>query len=209
MKVLELCSGIGNISRSFRNKGHKAISIDIDPQFNSSLVIDIRHHDLDKLFNKGYFDIIWCAPECNSYTCMTMGRNWENSLRPKTLKACYGSALLVNCLEIIEYFEPKIWMIENPRAMMRNHIGGIINTTTQCQYGKRFQKFTDVFSNKELKLLPPCKNGMKCHVHAPRGSSVGTQGNDRIETASYPIKFADHIVELCEEIAINEGWFYK
>jgi hypothetical protein len=205
MKILELCCGTANMTKSFRIKGHQVVSVDIDANVNPDIVADLMHTEI-----LGEYDIIWAAPECKCYCCMTMGKNWKNSLIPRTMSACKGSALLVRCLEIILEKNPKIWMIENPRAMMRNHMGrnSIGGTTTQCQYGKEFQKYTDIFSNKKLPLLPGCKNGMTCHKAAVRGSTCGTQGADPRITASYPTKLCDHIVEICEKIAKDEGWYY-
>ena len=38
-------------------------------------------------------------------------------------------------------------------------------------------KPTDIWTNAEWwKPRPVCKNGMPCHVSAPRGSKTGTQG---------------------------------
>lgn len=199
MRVLELCAGYGGISKAFRERGHTAITIDIDKEVNPDICIDIMEWEP----NGQYFDVVWAAPNCNSYSVMTMGRNWINSSKPRTMNACNGSKLLVRCLEIIADIQPLIWMIENPRAMMRNHLrgGGIIrNTTSQCQYGKKYQKYTDIFSNYELPLKPGCKNGSPCHTPAPRGSTTGTQGCDMRTSAAYPDDLCRHIVLICEDI---------
>ena len=51
------------------------------------------------------------------------------------------------------------------------------HTVTYCQYGDTRMKPTDIWTNAEWwEPKPPCKNGMPCHVAAPRGSVTGTQG---------------------------------
>jgi len=52
----------------------------------------------------------------------------------------------------------------------------IRHTVTYCQYGEQYMKPTDLWSNIDLKLKPPCKNGASCHESAPRGSKKGVQG---------------------------------
>ena len=48
-------------------------------------------------------------------------------------------------------------------------------TVTYCQYGDTRMKPTDIWTNHpNPKFKPPCKNGDKCHVAAPRGSRTGT-----------------------------------
>ena len=55
--------------------------------------------------------------------------------------------------------------------------GFIRHTVTYCQYGDERMKPTDIWTNAEWwKPRPMCKNGMPCHVAAPRGSKTGTQG---------------------------------
>ena len=50
-------------------------------------------------------------------------------------------------------------------------------TVTYCQYGDTRMKPTDIWSNiPDLQFKPMCKNGMPCHISAPRGSKTGTQG---------------------------------
>lgn len=51
------------------------------------------------------------------------------------------------------------------------------HTISYCQYGDNRMKPTDIWTN-DLKWIPkpPCKNGDKCHISAPRGSITGTQG---------------------------------
>ena len=74
-----------------------------------------------------------------------------------------------------------------------------LQTTTYCQYGFPYMKPTDFFSNVDLHLKPPCKNGDPCHERAPRGSRTGLQGVKGAEARSmYPSKLCKHMVDVCE-----------
>lgn len=78
---------------------------------------------------------------------------------------------------------------------------------TYCQYStdlpldQRRMKPTNIWSNHpNPNFKPPCKNGDKCHVAAPRGSRTGTQGmKDATLRSTYPKQLCEHIVKICEE----------
>lgn len=82
------------------------------------------------------------------------------------------------------------WMQELPRY-----------TVTYCQYGEERMKPTDLWCNHpDPKFKPPCKNGDKCHVSAPRGSRTGTQGiKGSVDRSRIPKELCEHIVKICEE----------
>lgn len=73
-------------------------------------------------------------------------------------------------------------------------------TVTYCQYGDTRMKPTDIWTNHpNPQFKPPCKNGDKCHVPAPRGSQTGTQAlKNNIERSKIPVLFCKHIVDICE-----------
>lgn len=74
-------------------------------------------------------------------------------------------------------------------------------TVTYCQYGDTRMKPTDIWTNHpNPKFKPPCNNGDPCHVSAPRGSVMGTQGLTGSKLrAVIPKELCEHIVEICEE----------
>ena len=115
--------------------------------------------------------------------CDMLGWTWKE---PKSAK------------EIIEYFKPKYWFIENPRGKLRKLevVKDLpINTITYCSYGDMRMKPTDIWTNdNNWKPRKMCKNGMPCHEAAPRGSKTGTQGlKGNYERSKVPY-------ELCKEI---------
>lgn len=78
-------------------------------------------------------------------------------------------------------------------------------TVTYCQYGFRYMKPTDIFTNHpDPRFRPPCKNGAPCHERAPRGSLKGVQGlRDARERGVIPEQLCEHIVDICEGGAAN------
>ena len=115
-------------------------------------------------------------------------------------------------MELLKELNPKLWFIENPRACLQNMtwmkpLDEYKHLITYCKYSidlpldERRMKPTNVWTNHpNPKFLPPCKNGDKCHVSAPRGSRTGTQGlKDAAQRSMYPKQLCEHIVDICEE----------
>lgn len=205
MRVLELFSGSGTIAKAFRERGYEVITIDNEKKFNPDIVMDILNINSEILRNIGKIDIIWASPPCTSFSVASISSNWTGGFRayiPKTEKARLGIKLVDKTNEIIFNIKPKYWFIENPRGVLRklNIINGKRNTLTYCQYGDNRMKPTDIWTNCET-WIPKnmCKNGDKCHVSAPRGSSTGTQGlKNAYERGIIPIELAREIVLSCE-----------
>lgn len=115
-----------------------------------------------------------------------------------------------NVIKLIKELNPKFWFIENPRGGMRkmSWMQGLPRyTVTYCQYGDERMKPTDLWSNHpDPQFKPPCKNGDKCHVAAPRGSRTGTQGiKGHVDRSRIPNELCNHIVDICEKW-IDKEW---
>ena len=106
-------------------------------------------------------------------------------------------AIVNKTKEIINTLQPKYFVIENPRGKLRKlDLLDSFNrvTVTYCQYGDDRMKPTDLWHNLDWTPRTMCKNGMPCHVAAPRGSQTGTQGlKGNYERSKVPY-------ELCKEI---------
>lgn len=112
--------------------------------------------------------------------------------------------MAIHVKELIKQMNPQIQIWENPVGALRKMYfmqDLMINTTTYCQYGFSYRKATDFFSNIDLQLKPPCKNGSLCHEKASRGAKTGLQGiKDKALKAVYPSELCKHIVDVCEEV---------
>jgi hypothetical protein len=184
MKALELFAGSRSIGKVCDELGHKVWSSDWTEFEGIDYVVDINEFDINKV--PFVPDVIWASPPCTTFSVASIGRHWDMNRRPKTQDAIMGLQILKKTIEIIQmykHYNPKlIWFIENPRGMMRkmdiwNTISHVRHTVTYCQYGDTRMKPTDIWTNNyDWSPRPACKNGMTCHVSAPRGSRTGTQG---------------------------------
>lgn len=205
MKVLELFAGSRSIGKVCDELGHEVFSSDWKPFDGINYAVDINVFDVNQV--PFIPDMIWASPPCTTFSVASIGKHWDMNRRPKTQDALMGLQILTKTMNIIEYFLEKnpnlLWYVENPRGMMRKmeiwelH-AHIRHTVTYCQYGDTRMKPTDIWTNNyHWYPRPACKNGMSCHVSAPRGSRTGTQGLKGAYVRSQ-IPY-----QLCKEIVLN------
>ncbi len=180
MKTIELFSGTKSFSKVMELHGHDTFTIDNEFMLFPDLVTNILTL-VDDSFPP--CDVIWASPPCQGFSVAAIGKNWDGGPKgyiPKSESAKLGIALVKKTIAIMGASKPKWWFIENPRGLLRKMFfmdGLTRHTITYCQYGDDRMKPTDIWTNATWwKPKPPCKNGMKCHVSAPRGSKTGTQG---------------------------------
>jgi hypothetical protein len=200
MKVLELYAGSRSVGKACEELDYEVYSSDINAFPGIDYVTDIRDFDIDKV--PFVPDIIWASPPCTYFSVASIGKHWNKDHTPKSDNAMFGVEIVSATLYIINVFKSinpnLIWYMENPRGKLRklSVVDGLHrNTVTYCQYGDTRMKPTDIWTNNlDWKPRPMCKNGMPCHVSAPRGSQTGTQGmKGNYERSKIP-----H--ELCIEI---------
>lgn len=186
MKVLDLFAGLKGWSQPWADRGHETFSIDYDIRFDVDAHLDIN--DVFGVLEAVPWrpDVILASPPCESFSVMTIGRNWNLDHTPKTDKARIAMELVRSTRAIIEAFEPAFFVIENPRAKLRKL--DILadyerRTVTYCQLGERVMKPTDLWGGFPPSLVLPemCKPRSACHISAARGSTTGTQGSGLME----------------------------
>lgn len=207
MKVLELFAGSRSIGKVCDELGHEVFSSDWTPFDGIDYAVDINQFDTSKV--PFIPDMIWASPPCTTFSVASIGKHWDMNRRPKTEDALMGLQILKKTIALIDHFRTLnphlIWYIENPRGMMRrmdafNILPHIRQTVTYCQYGDTRMKPTDIWTNNyDWNPRPACKNGMSCHISAPRGSRTGTQGLK----GSYVRSQIPY--ELCKEIVLSSS----
>ncbi len=203
MNVLELFAGSRSIGKQAEKLGMNVFSSDINDFKGIDYVVNILEFDVTKVPFKP--DIIWASPPCTSFSVASIGHHWtggKGAYIPKTDGARLGLELVKKTIEIIEYFQPTFWFMENPRGVLRKLpvVQGLPRkTVTYCQYGDERMKPTDIWTNSVLwEPRPMCKNGDPCHVAAPRGSRTGTQGrSNAYERSKIPDELCFEVLKSC------------
>ena len=105
-RALSLFSGTRSVADELRRLGYEVTSLDVDPKSHANLVVDILQWDYQNSgFPMGYFDVIFASPPCEQYSQArtTVHRDLEQA-----------GAIVEKTLEIIRYFKPRKWFLENP-----------------------------------------------------------------------------------------------
>lgn len=207
MRVVELFSGTGTLSRIARARGHRTLTVDLYEE--ADLQADILQLSADDIAEAigGPIDMLWASPICTGFSVAAIGRNWtkhdDGSFSPKTDSARLSQALLEKTVELIRELKPRSWFIENPRGMARKMacVQELERATvTFCQYGETRMKPTDIWFDADWQPRPACKNGDPCHVRAPRGSMTGTQGiRGALLRAKLPEQLCAEVIEAAEK----------
>lgn len=187
MKVLDLFAGLGGWSGAFRERGHDVVTVDLDPRFGTTIVGDILTLAAADLPWRP--DIILASPPCEGFSVLRIGRNWHHrsmgvANAPKTATAELGLALVEATVRLIDETQPRYFVIENPRAMLRKlPVLATLErrTVTYCQYGHVSMKPTDLWGGfpPSMVMRPMCAPRADCHISSPRGSRTGIQSDSK------------------------------
>ena len=159
-KILELFSGTKSVGKVAEQLGFDVVSLDLR---NADINCDILHWDYT-CFAPGTFYFIWASPPCTEYSrAKTVGvRDIE-----------HANQIVLKTLEIIHYFNPTYWVIENPQTgLLKNqHFMTDLpyNDVDYCKYGMPYRKRTRLWNNiPTFTPLPLCKkdcNSMNGNRH--------------------------------------------
>ena len=151
MRTLEIFAGTQSFSKGITASGGETVTVDILDKFKPTIVADIMSWDYKSAYPVGHFDIIWASPPCTEYS----------KAKTRGVRDLDGAdALVRKSSEIIRYFQPKRWIIENvgtgllvkrmtsicPEIADRAYIADY------CAYGKPYRKRTIFWSNMKLSL---------------------------------------------------------
>jgi hypothetical protein len=170
LRVLDLYSGSGSATQPFKDRGH-----DVD-------CVDIIHGIDAREFHAGaLYDFVWASPPCQAFSVAGFQYHHFVNGKPMTETARTGVELLWNARRIISEAQPKFFVIENPRGLMRRQVAVLDLkrvTVWYCQYGAKQAKPTDLWGGfpPSWDPKPPCHNGNPDHESAKRGSKSGIQG---------------------------------
>ena len=207
MRLLELFSGTGSVGAAFRRAGWDVTSVDLDAAASPDIVADVGTWDY-RAYPPGYWDHVHASPPCTHYS-----RARTNAKTPRDLDG--ADALVRRALEIIFYFQPTCWTMENPwtgllpsRPFMEP-FGPMLRVVTCCKYGLPYKKATAIWSNLLLwKPRPACSPYMPCaHFDGRRHPQTaqrapGKVGGVRRSGDSFGLNELYRMpAELCDELA--------
>lgn len=147
MRLLELFSGTGSVRKAVGEKFDEIVSLDILEKFNPTIKSDIMTWNY-RQYPPGYFDCIWASPPCTEYSAVLYGR----PNRPRDLDM--ANAIVQRTIEIIDYFKPEKWFIENPQTGLlkdQEFMWGIpFIDLDYCKYGMSYRKRTRIWTNTDI-----------------------------------------------------------
>lgn len=107
-RLLELFSGTKSVSTAVEKMFDEVVSIDIVDKYKPTEVVDILEWNYKK-YPSGYFDCIWASPPCTEYSRLKQNTGMVTDLEK-------ADTIVLKVFEIIDYFNPKKWWIENPQT---------------------------------------------------------------------------------------------
>lgn len=174
MKVLELFSGTGSVSKVCHKLGYDVVSLDLKDAMINCNILDWNYKDV---FPIGHFDIIWASPPCSSFSVIQNTRRSKEDIYKNIEQN--GLPILNKTLEIIDYFKPTYFFIENPQTgRMKEYVKFDYIDVDYCMYSDwGYRKRTRVWTNKKDLIGKLCnkecgnmikdidKNGKVRHIH--------------------------------------------
>jgi hypothetical protein len=167
---LVLFSGTASVEKACRTvvSNCVVISVDNNTAFAPTYLCDIRDWQKTHMrdFKPGHFDIITASPPCTEYS-----RAKTTGVRNLKL----ADSLVKCAMEIISYFNPKQWMIENPVGLLQTRpfmqkLAPLMMTCTYCMYGAPFRKATNIWASfAHPDLLKVCDKHHPCYHMARTG----------------------------------------
>ena len=199
MRFWDICCGTKSVSNVWRDAGHETLTLDIDPRCSPDICTDLLSWEYTD-FSLEPPDFIWCSPPCTQYSIART--------RAKTPRDLEGSdAVVQRCLDIIRYWRPRYWIIENPASGLlktREVLQGVdFIDVDYCMYGAPYRKRTRLWTNCTWTPRPPCTHAshpMTAQKGPSRRAGRFIQGDDCSLTTlhSVPENLTREIMLYCE-----------
>ena len=198
LRLLELFAGSQSVGKVAAELGIEVVSLDdmsVSGLPQPTFAENILGWDYRNQFEPGHFDFIWASPVCTYFSSMRfsmIGREVDGEVftREKFEQDIndYGLPLLDKVLEIIDYFQPRKFFIENPNTgKMKQFLAGPHSVVSYFAYGMPWEKPTSIWHNLQ-KFKPKVANDKA----GPEGSEALQAANKR-DKAVIPAKLVQHL----------------
>ena len=193
MKLLELFSGTHSVGNVATTMGYEVISVDIDDykgKYKPTHKVDIMEFNY-KQYSPDEFEIIWASPPCLYYSVLQYswyGRKKKGGLYTKEqhmAELLIADNWVKKTLEILDFFKPKKWFMENPRGGLLKSREFMLNLPyvdvdycRYCDWG--YRKQTRIWTNVDF-IGKTCNkncgnmNGNKHKLDVSRDVGSGTR----------------------------------
>ena len=177
MKCLELFCGTKSVGKVFSKDSNitELISVDIVPKYNPDILANVLDWDY-KVYPPNYFDIIWASPPCTTFSILRASNIGRYNITKESIEKDIqeiGLPILRKTEEILEYFKPKYWFMENPQTgKMKDHT--VLQNYTDvcyCRYGYDYKKPTRIWTNTNFK-------GLWCNHKGKHALTMGGQNRN-------------------------------
>ena len=184
MRVLDLYSGTGTVKRMCAENPAQFDCVSLDLA-QADINCDVMEWDYVTAFPRGHFDVIFASPPCTCFSRLkrcNIGRTLRNgtTITAESIEADIsnvGLPLLRKTQEIMQYFQPKWWFIENPQTgRMKDYIDEPNYVLDYCRYGMPYRKRTMIWTN--LKDFTPLCCDKKCSGWDPVGKKHKVRVNE-------------------------------
>jgi hypothetical protein len=210
-----LFSGTHSFGKVSSKLGYNVISLDRDlggkcpftnyDNSNNHIQEDIMTWDY-KIYPKGYFKLITASPVCLWWSICRLswiGRKLKAhgdkiitaEILDKDIEL-YGVPMVDKVFEIINYFNPEFYIIENPQTgKMKQYINDLIPyyDLDYCMYGLTYKKPTRFWTNIEGLEFKSC-NHKGVHIGGQH-SQTGEWSKGKLERYKIPEKLIENILE--------------
>jgi len=112
--MVDLFSGLGGASQAMKEKGWEVIRVDINPECDPDLVMDVREFlGYWKLHDGRSPDLLWASPPCDEFS--RAEKPWYEEDRPSR----ESIELVKVVFDIVREVKPRFWILENVRGAQR------------------------------------------------------------------------------------------
>ena len=186
-RLLELFSGTHSVGKVAEELGLEVVSLDLK---GADINIDIMEWNY-KEYPIGYFDIIWASPPCRTFSSIKKTHIGRKNRFGKIVTSediekeilTIGLPPLLRTLEIIDYFKPKNYIIENPQTgCMKKYLDLPYYDVDYCKYANwGYRKRTRLWTNIKGFIPKKCKQDCSSCVNGKHLINFGMTTKKRIE----------------------------